>query len=135
MCPWFPHEDSGRHESVARLGAVLTRAGHVVAHWSTIGPPSAPDAQILAWMRDNGHILSTHDLDFGAILAAGGQKGDIKRSSICIISVASGRRQQYGEGAGSGCGDLHGEGALRWVGPPRHASPPPHRVGESGKEI
>lgn len=50
--------------------AVLTRAGHVVAHWSTIGPPSAPDAQILVWARDNGHVLFTHDLDFGAILAA-----------------------------------------------------------------
>jgi hypothetical protein len=55
------------------------------------------------------------------------------RSSICLISVAAGRRQQYAEGAGSGCGNLHGEGTLRWVDPPRHASPPPHRVGESGK--
>ena len=50
--------------------SVLMDAGHVAMHWSTVGAPSASDAHILAWARDNGHILFTHDLDFGAILAA-----------------------------------------------------------------
>jgi len=50
--------------------SVLMDAGHVAMHWSTVGAPSASDAHIVAWARDNGHILLTHDLDFGAILAA-----------------------------------------------------------------
>lgn len=34
--------------------------------------PCAPDSEILAWARDNGFTVLTHDLDFGAILAATG---------------------------------------------------------------
>jgi predicted nuclease of predicted toxin-antitoxin system len=49
---------------------VLVHAGHEAVHWSTIGAPTAPDREILAWTRDHGHVLFTHDLDFGAILAA-----------------------------------------------------------------
>ena len=39
-------------------------------HWSSLGSPSAADQEILAWCADHGHVLFTHDLDFGAILAA-----------------------------------------------------------------
>ena len=39
-------------------------------HWSDIGPPSAPDTQILDYANSNGMIIFTHDLDFGALLAA-----------------------------------------------------------------
>jgi len=49
---------------------VLMKSGHVAVHWSNIGPPGAPDGAILAWARDNRYLLFTHDLDFGAILAA-----------------------------------------------------------------
>lgn len=49
---------------------VLRQAGHEAVHWSAIGAPTAPDHEILAWARDQGHLLFTHDLDFGAILAA-----------------------------------------------------------------
>ena len=49
---------------------VLKRAGHQCMHWSEIGSPKAPDHEILLWARSNGFVVFTHDLDFGAILAA-----------------------------------------------------------------
>lgn len=39
-------------------------------HWSQVGAATAPDEEILAWCAQRGHVLFTHDLDFGAILAA-----------------------------------------------------------------
>jgi predicted nuclease of predicted toxin-antitoxin system len=50
--------------------SVLERAGHTAVHWSTIGAPNAPDRVILEWAKTQGHVLFTHDLDIGAILAA-----------------------------------------------------------------
>ena len=49
---------------------VLMSEGHDCVHWSEIGPPNAPDREILLWARSNGYVVFTHDLDFGAILAA-----------------------------------------------------------------
>jgi len=49
---------------------VLQEAGHNASHWSTIGSMTAPDREILSWAKRNGYVLFTHDLDFGAILAA-----------------------------------------------------------------
>ena len=49
---------------------VLMLKGHDCVHWSEIGPPNAPDREILLWARSNGYVVFTHDLDFGAILAA-----------------------------------------------------------------
>lgn len=48
---------------------VLGAAGHSAVHWSRIGPANAKDAELLAWAKENSHIVFTHDLDFGAILA------------------------------------------------------------------
>ena len=48
----------------------FSRAGVDAHHWSALGDPRANDGVILAWARDNDHIVFTHDLDFGAILAA-----------------------------------------------------------------
>jgi predicted nuclease of predicted toxin-antitoxin system len=53
--------------------SVLKEAGHRASHWSTIGSLNAPDSEVLLWAKangQNGHLLFTHDLDFGAILAA-----------------------------------------------------------------
>jgi len=47
----------------------LSAAGFEVEHWSTVGAPSAPDTEIMAFARSNGYIVLTHDLDFSAILA------------------------------------------------------------------
>ena len=51
-------------------GALLEAGGHEALHWQTVGSPSAPDAVLLAWARENGRVVFTNDLDFGAILAA-----------------------------------------------------------------
>jgi predicted nuclease of predicted toxin-antitoxin system len=49
---------------------VLGEGRHTASHWSTIGPGNASDHEILLWAKVNGYVLFTHDLDFGAILAA-----------------------------------------------------------------
>lgn len=43
--------------------------GFEAIHWSTIGEPNAPDSVIMAWARDRGFVVITHDLDFSALLA------------------------------------------------------------------
>ena len=45
-------------------------AGLDAIHWSAIGDPRATDRSIMQWARGNGNVVFTHDLDFGAILAA-----------------------------------------------------------------
>jgi len=49
---------------------VLEEEGWAAVHWSSIGNPSASDQEIMGWARSNGYVVITHDLDFGAILAA-----------------------------------------------------------------
>ncbi len=51
---------------------VLERAGHNATHWTTVGAPNAHDREILQWAKAHDRVLFTHDLDFGAILAATG---------------------------------------------------------------
>ena len=48
---------------------VLEKEGWLVQHWSTIGDPRATDQEIMAWAKSNNHIVFTHDLDFGTLLA------------------------------------------------------------------
>jgi predicted nuclease of predicted toxin-antitoxin system len=50
--------------------SVLEYAGYTAIHWSRVGSPKAPDREILKWTKAKGYVLFTHDLDFGAILAA-----------------------------------------------------------------
>jgi predicted nuclease of predicted toxin-antitoxin system len=38
-------------------------------HWSSVGDHGAKDNVIMQWARDNKHVIFTHDLDFGALLA------------------------------------------------------------------
>lgn len=52
--------------------AFLKANGHSAVHWSSVGDPRAADIEILTWARNYQHIVMTHDLDFGAILAATG---------------------------------------------------------------
>ena len=49
---------------------VLKSGGHESIHWSKVGASNAPDREIMEWARTNNHVVFTHDLDFGAILAA-----------------------------------------------------------------
>jgi len=48
----------------------LEENGFEAVHWSTIGEPTATDAVIMAWARDHGFVVITHDLDFSALLAS-----------------------------------------------------------------
>ena len=49
---------------------VFRAEGWEVVHWAAIGRPDAPERQIMNWAARHGYMVFTHDLDFGAILAA-----------------------------------------------------------------
>lgn len=51
---------------------LLRKSGIEAIHWSKTGNHRAPDHEIMEWARLNEYIVFTHDLDFGAILAATG---------------------------------------------------------------
>jgi predicted nuclease of predicted toxin-antitoxin system len=59
----------------------LAAAGHEAEHWSTVGAADASDATLMAYARERGLVVLTHDLDFGAILAA---TGGLKPSVVQI---------------------------------------------------
>ncbi len=44
--------------------------GYKAVHWIDVGNPGATDREIMAWAKERGYVIVTHDLDFGAILAA-----------------------------------------------------------------
>ena len=48
----------------------LEENGFGAVHWSTTGDPTATDAVVMAWARDRGFVVVTHDLDFSALLAS-----------------------------------------------------------------
>jgi predicted nuclease of predicted toxin-antitoxin system len=48
----------------------LAAAGIEAEHWASIGSPDALDVDIMAYAAAGDRIVLTHDLDFGAILAA-----------------------------------------------------------------
>src|SRR5262245_51877497 len=47
----------------------LTGAGWPAVHWSLIGDPRARDQELMDWARANQHVVLTHDLGFGTLLA------------------------------------------------------------------
>jgi len=49
---------------------VLMAQGWDTLHWSAVGDIRATDKVIFDWARQNDYVVFTHDLDFGAILAA-----------------------------------------------------------------
>lgn len=53
-----------------RWVGTLADAGFEAAHWSTLGAKNSPDAEIMAYAKIRDYVVLTHDLDFGAILAA-----------------------------------------------------------------
>lgn len=48
---------------------VLKSQDWEAVHWREIGDIRAPDSLIMEWARENKHIVFTHDLDFGTLLA------------------------------------------------------------------
>jgi len=51
----------------------LRRLGHDVAHARDLGLHARPDSEVLAAAKSEGRIVVTFDLDFGDLLAAGGE--------------------------------------------------------------
>jgi predicted nuclease of predicted toxin-antitoxin system len=54
---------------------VFECAGWEAVHWREVGEPKAPDSELMEWARSGGYLVFTHDLDFGALLAATGAVG------------------------------------------------------------
>ena len=50
----------------------FTNRGFDAVHWSSTGAANATDVSIMAFARENGYIVFTHDLDFGAMITATG---------------------------------------------------------------
>ena len=50
--------------------AVFKEAGFDAVHWATVGEPGAADTVLMQWAKEHQRVVFTHDLDFGAILAA-----------------------------------------------------------------
>jgi predicted nuclease of predicted toxin-antitoxin system len=48
----------------------LAAFGFAAVHWSQVGARDASDTEVMQWAADQGHIVLTSDLDFGAILAS-----------------------------------------------------------------
>lgn len=55
--------------------AVFAGEGWSAVHWSAIGDPRATDSVIMDWAHRNRHVVFTHDLDFGTLLALTKAKG------------------------------------------------------------
>lgn len=47
----------------------LADAGFACSHWSDVGDARAPDSELMAWAREHGYLVFTHDMDFGTLLA------------------------------------------------------------------
>ena len=48
----------------------LEKEGYETKHWSSIGPLTASDMEIMRWARTHNYVVFTHDLDFGTLLYA-----------------------------------------------------------------
>jgi len=67
-----------------RWAAEFRSRGIEASHWSQIGAANATDEEVLKWCALHAHVLFTHDLDFGDILAASGES----RPSVVQIRSA-----------------------------------------------
>lgn len=72
---------------------VLRDAGLLATHWSDIGKADAMDKVILGWASANEHIVFTHDLDFGALLALSRQSSP----SVVLVRGPRNMPEQIGE--------------------------------------
>jgi len=48
---------------------VFVAYGWPAVHWTSVGDPRATDRVVMAWAREHVHVVFTHDLDFGTLLA------------------------------------------------------------------
>ncbi len=97
---------------------MLGGAGVEAVHWSALGPKNASNRQIMAYAKEHGLIVQTHDLDYAAILAATNAEkpsveqiraGDLTPEALAG-AVAAGLRQ---------CEQALADGALLTIDPAR----------------
>lgn len=93
-----------------RWEQVLRAAGMDAVHWSRIGPPTAPDTEIVAHAARLGAIIVTQDLDFSAILASTRgtgpsvvviRLGDVSPDRIGTLVIAALRQAEADLAAGA----------------------------------
>lgn len=53
----------------------LTDRGIEAVHWMDLGDVRAADETLMAWARERGAVVLTHDLDFSALVATTGASG------------------------------------------------------------
>ncbi|MGI4878431.1 MAG: DUF5615 family PIN-like protein [Janthinobacterium lividum] len=53
-----------------RWAEFLIGEGFEADHWSAVGRANAADTELMRYATINRYVILTHDLDFGAILAA-----------------------------------------------------------------
>lgn len=53
----------------------FSKYGIEAVHWSSVGVSNATDQEIADWARKNQHIIFTHDLDIGTMLALSKDQG------------------------------------------------------------
>ena len=87
---------------------LLTDAGFEAIHWSAVGNYAAPDSEIMAYARVHHYAVLTHDLDFGAILAAtNGEKPSVIKIRADDLNAGDvrGAREERLAHAAFGTGD------------------------------
>lgn len=72
---------------------VFQARGISAVHWSAIGKHDESDAVIFQWAIENDHVIFTHDLDFGMILAA----SDARKPSIIQVRYPNINPEKVGE--------------------------------------
>jgi len=84
--------------------------GIEAVHWSMVGDSRATDSEIMVWARQRRHVVFTHDLDLGTILATSSAEGpsviqmrtqDVLPSAVGddIVRVLTDHRQELERGA------------------------------------
>ncbi len=48
---------------------LLSQAGYHATYWPDTGSADASDSEVFDWAQAQAHVVLTHDLDFGALLA------------------------------------------------------------------
>ena len=68
---------------------VLGDSGIEAVHRSNVGALNAPDTESMAYAKANNFVVLTHDLDFGAILAATHEDNPVSCKFALTMSVSA----------------------------------------------
>lgn len=101
-----------------RWADFLRDEGWEARHWSAVGDPCATDQVIMAWAKEHDYVVFTHDLDFGALLAATQAEGP----SVIQVRAQNVLPEDIGKVVATGIRGLQAElqrGALISIDPER----------------